>query len=157
MSSGLIPVHWIQWTNQMSSAHVPVHWIQWTTEISNGHMHVQWSIGSNGPLDILALLSHWPSTCMGSMPTYDVIRDNLLNAQPNVKWTGQPNVQWTTKCRQKVVHWIQSSHMPNGHFICPLDICFSIGSYVHWTFALVLDMYEIFPCSSIRKPLVACL
>ena len=44
------------------------------------------SIGSNGPLDILPLPSHRPATRMGSMPTYDVIRDNLLNAQPNVQW-----------------------------------------------------------------------
>ena len=64
------------------------------------------SIGSNGPLDILPLPSHRPATCMGSMPTYDVIRDNLLNAQPNFQWTyacpldpmDQSNVQWTYLC-----------------------------------------------------------
>ena len=40
------------------------------------------------------------------------------------------------------------SHMSNGHFICPLVhwiqwtvICPMDISYVHWTFALVLDMY----------------
>ena len=64
------------------------------------------SFGSNGPLDILPLPSHRPATCMGSMPTYDVIRDNLLNAQPNVQWTytcpldpmDQSNVHWTYLC-----------------------------------------------------------
>jgi hypothetical protein len=42
MSTGLMLVHWIQWTNQLSTGHLYVHWIQWTTELSNGHMHVQW-------------------------------------------------------------------------------------------------------------------
>ena len=41
-SSGLMSVHWIQWTNQMSTGHIYVHWMQWTTQMSIGHMHVQW-------------------------------------------------------------------------------------------------------------------
>jgi hypothetical protein len=56
------------------------------------------------------------------------------------------------------VHWTfelcaldpMDSHMSNGHFICPLVhwiqwtvICPMDISYVHWTFALVLDMYEL--------------
>jgi hypothetical protein len=60
---------------------------------------------SNGPLDILPLPSHWPATCMGSMPAYYIIRDNLLNAQPNV--------QWTYACM---------SIRSNGQIKCPLDI-----------------------------------
>jgi hypothetical protein len=84
-SSGLMPVHWIQWTKSN------VHWtylcpldpmdnsnVHWTYCMSNG------SIGSNGPLDILPLPSHRPATCMGSMPTYDVIQVNLLNGRRGV-------------------------------------------------------------------------
>jgi hypothetical protein len=67
------------------------------------------SIGSNGPLDILPLPSHRPATCMGLMPTYDVFRDSLLNAQPNVQCTyacpldpmNKSNVHWTFQ----YVHW----------------------------------------------------
>jgi hypothetical protein len=74
---------------------------------SNGQlkcpMDICMSNGSNGPLDILPLPSHWPATCMGSMPAYYIIRDNLLNTQPNVQWT-------------------YASIGSNGQIKCPLDI-----------------------------------
>ena len=95
------------------------------------------SVGSNGPLDILPLPSHRPATCMGSMPTYDVFRDNLLNEQPNFEF------QWTYAC----------SLDPMDKIKCPLDISMSIGSngqlkcpldilhvqwihWIQWTFSL---------------------
>ena len=95
------------------------------------------SIGSNGPLDILPLPSHRPITCMGLMPTYDVFRDNLLNAQPNVQWTyacpldpmDQSNVHWTYLCPldpmdNSNVHWT---------YACPMD---PLDPMDHWTYSL---------------------
>ena len=93
------------------------------------------SVGSNGPLDILPLPSHRPDTCMGSMPTYDVIQVNLFSVQSNVQWTyscpldpmDKSNVQWTCACPldpmdNSNVHWTYC--MSNGSIGSngPLDI-----------------------------------
>ena len=84
------------------------------------------SIGSNGPLDILTLPSHRPATCMGSMPTYDVIRVNLFTALPNVQWTCACPLDPMDriKCPVDIFMSIGS----NGQLKCPLDICMSNGS-----------------------------
>ena len=96
------------------------------------------SIGSNGPLDILPLPSHRPVTCMGLMPTYDVFRDNLLNAQPNVQWTyacpldpmDKSNVHWTY-----LVFPLDPMDNSNDHwtYACPMD---PLDPMDHWTFSL---------------------
>ncbi|CAB4000628.1 Hypothetical predicted protein, partial [Paramuricea clavata] len=69
-------------------------------------------------------------TCMGSIPTYDVIRNNLFTALPNVQWTyscpldpmDKSNVHWTYLC-------------PLDPYACPLDPMDK--SNVHWTFQYV--------------------
>ena len=148
MSSGHIPVHWIQWTNQMSSGHVLVHWIQWTTEMSNGHMHVQWihwiqwTIRSNEPLDPM---DHWTFslchltgllTCMGSMPTYDVIE--LTYLPHNQMSTGHIPVHWIQWTKSNV-HWT---------YLCPLDPM--DNSNVHWTSIGSNGRLDILPLPSHR-------
>jgi hypothetical protein len=81
------------------------------------------SIGSRGPLDILPLPSHRPATCMGSMPTYDVIQVNLF--------TVQTNVQWTYSCPLD----------PMDKIKCPLDISMSIGfngqRFLRWWWPII--------------------
>ena len=153
---------YVQWSigSNGSIGHAYVHWTFQLSIGSNGQAHVHWtfdlsigsngqlkcpmdicmsngSIGSNGPLDILPLPSHRPVTCMGLTPTYDVFRDNLLNAQPNVQWTyacpldpmDQSNVHWTYLCPldpmdNSNVHWT---------YACPMD---PLDPMDHWTYSL---------------------
>ncbi|CAB4040423.1 Hypothetical predicted protein, partial [Paramuricea clavata] len=79
--------------------------------------NVHWTYAC--PMDPLDPMDHWIYslchltgllTCMGSMPTYDVIRNNLFTALPNVQWTYSMSIG------------------SNGQVECPLDICMSNGS-----------------------------
>jgi hypothetical protein len=107
--------------NQMSTGHMPVHWIQWTK--SNVHWtylcpldpmdnsNVHWTYAC--PMDPLDPMDHWTYTlchltglltCMGSMLTYDVIELTYL-----------PHNQMSTG--HMPVHWIQwTNQMSTGHF-----------------------------------------